>query len=43
VGSDNVSAVTQDATAIYWTTYGRDAPPNPPPFSAIYKVAKPVK
>ena len=43
VGSDNVSAITQDATTIYWTTYGRDTPPSPPPYSAVYKVAKPVK
>lgn len=41
VGADNVSATTQDATTIYWTTYGRDG--TPPPYSAIYKIAKPVK
>lgn len=43
VGSDNVSAVAQDTDTIYWTTYGRDAASNPPPYSAIYKVAKPAK
>jgi hypothetical protein len=41
VGNDNLSALTQDTNTIYWTTYGRDV--GPPPYSAIYKVAKPVK
>jgi hypothetical protein len=34
---DAVSAATQDATAIYFTTYGSATAP---PYSAIYKIAK---
>ena len=35
---DSATALTQDATALYWTTYGFDS--NPPPYSAVYKLAK---
>ncbi len=34
----SLSAFAQDATALYWTTYGFDS--NTQPFSAVYKLAK---
>jgi hypothetical protein len=39
---DSIVSWTQDASAIYWTTYGFDisTTTNPPPYSAIYKLAK---
>jgi hypothetical protein len=35
---DSLSAFAQDATALYWTTYGFDSLAQP--FSAVYKLAK---
>ena len=37
---DSISAWTQDADAIYWTTYGVD--PGPEPYSTVMKLAKPL-
>ena len=36
---DGITAVTQDSSAIYFTTYGNDTKLQPP-FSAVYKLAK---
>ncbi len=38
--NDTVSSVTQDATALYWTTYGGSG--SAVPYSAIYRIAKPA-
>jgi hypothetical protein len=38
---DGPGSITQDATAIYWGSYGSDAlPAHSPPTSAVYKLAK---
>jgi cysteine-rich repeat protein len=38
--TDNPYGFTQDGSALYWATYGRDGAG--PPFSGIYRIAKPA-
>jgi hypothetical protein len=37
---DGVSALTQDATSLYWTGYGDDNNGGGPPYAAVYRLAK---